>query len=332
MDPKDPNAAKVGSKETTKNPTKYRHPKHDNLVLWDVPGAGTLSFPRENYLEKINANQYDFFIIVVTERFTEIDFWLMDEVQKLKKRYYMVRTKTDIEMASRQHDRAGPFDENEAFEELKTELRSEIGMPRNQDPNFHFFMISNRDTRKYDFEKLELQLVKDVPQEKKSLMVFSLAGMSEKVIEEKANALRSRTWKIALLAGAGAAIPIPFLSTGIDAAVILEEVLFYRSQLALDDDSLGKLAKTVGVSLDTLKNNVGFHMNEDLSISGIGAFLAKHMFSGAGNQIAKYTLPVIGSVISCYTTISTTQFVLEEILDTMEYDARNVLYFVKTLN
>ncbi|XP_045210604.2 interferon-inducible GTPase 1-like [Mercenaria mercenaria] len=94
----DENAAKVDVKETTADLTPYYHPNNQNFVVWDMPGVGTPKFPKENYLEAVKFDRYDFSLIVPANRFTENDEWLAKQIQSRKKRFYFIRTGIDVDI------------------------------------------------------------------------------------------------------------------------------------------------------------------------------------------------------------------------------------------
>ena len=68
----DESAARVGVVETTNEPTAYEHPDFPNLKIWDLSGVGTPNYPRSEYLQKIQFERYDFFLILCRTRFTGI--------------------------------------------------------------------------------------------------------------------------------------------------------------------------------------------------------------------------------------------------------------------
>jgi hypothetical protein len=76
-------AAEVGVNETTEVPTKYVHPGNMNIALWDLPGVGSLKFPKSTNLQDVGFDKYDYFLIISSTRFTENDLWLAKEVHKL---------------------------------------------------------------------------------------------------------------------------------------------------------------------------------------------------------------------------------------------------------
>lgn len=89
LEAEDEGAANVGVVETTTEPRAYEHPDFPNLKIWDLPGknsfflllfhrtnhpfilgVGTPNYPRSCYLEKIQFERYDFFLILCRTRFT----------------------------------------------------------------------------------------------------------------------------------------------------------------------------------------------------------------------------------------------------------------------
>ena len=92
----DSGAAAVGIKKTTIKSIPYSHPKNEKLRILDIPGVGTLEFTRENYLQKVEFNKYDFYIILSADRFTEDDLWLGKQIKEAGKDFFFVRTKVDV--------------------------------------------------------------------------------------------------------------------------------------------------------------------------------------------------------------------------------------------
>ncbi|XP_060113691.1 interferon-gamma-inducible GTPase 10-like [Heteronotia binoei] len=92
----DEEAAKTDVIEGTKEPMGYSHPAFPDVTIWDLPGIGTPSFKAEEYLERVNYSQYDFFIIVSSNRFTVYDIQLSHAIRKMTKRFYYVRSKMDL--------------------------------------------------------------------------------------------------------------------------------------------------------------------------------------------------------------------------------------------
>ncbi|XP_052775821.1 T-cell-specific guanine nucleotide triphosphate-binding protein 2-like [Mya arenaria] len=121
----DPGAAAVDAVETTMKPTAYPHPDNPNLQVWDLPGVGTSTFTKENYLQKVNLNRFDFVLLLSFSRFTENDVWLANEIRRLKPKYnlFFIRTKIDDDVRSAQRSRRKP-QTSEGRQELLKKVRA----------------------------------------------------------------------------------------------------------------------------------------------------------------------------------------------------------------
>ena len=58
LKPTDTGAAKVKNKECTKEPKIYEYPNNSKIKLVDLPGANTINFPIETYLDEMNYSRY----------------------------------------------------------------------------------------------------------------------------------------------------------------------------------------------------------------------------------------------------------------------------------
>ena len=94
----DEEAAPTGCKETTTEVLGYPHPNYPNVVLWDLPGVGSTRFPAKKYLKMVEFEKFDFFIIISDTRFRENDVKLAQEIQRMGKEFYFVRSKIDNDL------------------------------------------------------------------------------------------------------------------------------------------------------------------------------------------------------------------------------------------
>ena len=103
----------------------------------------------------------------------------------------------------------------------------------------------------------------DFPVLKRSALILSLHATSEKLVAMKVKELRSRMWKLALVAGGVGAIPLPFASLMFDMTVVEREIKFYYTQLGLNEVSLERCARRNYVDVGQLKsivdNSVGLY-------------------------------------------------------------------------
>ncbi|XP_013388685.1 interferon-inducible GTPase 1 [Lingula anatina] len=315
LDETDPRAAKVGVVETTREPAPYKLPDKP-LTLWDLPGVGTASFPKETYLRQIKFRRYEFFIIVSSTRFSENDLWLAKAIQQENKKFYFVRSKIDIDIYNSRRQRV-PSEEvlRQVYENCHETLS------RGGFANVPVFLISNYDPNDWDFQKLMRQLINDVPEKKREALVLSIAATGEEAIRAKREALESRIWVASGLASAGVLVPVPGTSIAANFAVLLYEVSFYEEQFGLNQhlksDLFFKGGCLRGTTLSSLATKKG--MTE----------LIKKIVINKGPQTlfaeAARWIPLAGTAVSAAITFATTYHALHCILDTFEQEALNNL-------
>jgi predicted GTPase len=137
----------IGPTETT---IEKSGPYSKNGVsFFDLPGCGTKNFPREEYVKKIGLSSFDFLILVTSNRFYENDLFLIEEVKKLDKPIFIVRTKID------QLIEDGKFNvprksESETLSLCLYDLEQYLTEVK----HFGIYLISSRQPRKFDLGKL----------------------------------------------------------------------------------------------------------------------------------------------------------------------------------
>ncbi|ORX62765.1 P-loop containing nucleoside triphosphate hydrolase protein [Hesseltinella vesiculosa] len=88
-------AAPTGESETTKKPRAYRHPDLRSMVIWDMPGAGTMNHPASTYFEDKFLCAFDSLVIVTAERLMSIDVKIAQQAQQFNIPVLVVRNKAD---------------------------------------------------------------------------------------------------------------------------------------------------------------------------------------------------------------------------------------------
>ncbi|KAL8219535.1 UNVERIFIED_CONTAM: hypothetical protein K2H54_026579 [Gekko kuhli] len=120
-------SAEVGYTETTTEQKRYPHPAFPRVTVWDLPGIGTPRFNAKQYLEKVHFKQYDFFIIVASNRFTENDRKLANEIREMKRKFYYETLENDLDDLKRDGlILAMPAFSKEGLEKKKAALESLI--------------------------------------------------------------------------------------------------------------------------------------------------------------------------------------------------------------
>ncbi|XP_041910826.1 uncharacterized protein LOC119811504 [Arvicola amphibius] len=247
--------ALTGATETTKERTPYPHPKLPQVVVWDLPGIGSTSFPPEKYLTEMKFNEYDFFIIISSSRFKENDAQLAKAISEMEMNFYFVRAKIDSDIYNEKTSKPKAFNEKNVREKILEECSRHLKEALSSEPPV--FLVSNFDTSKYDFPKLESKLLYDLPAHKRKVFTVSLRSVTEDTINLKRDSLKQKVFLEALKAGALATIP--FVGMIRDELEDLNETFnLFRSYFGLDDASLEEIAKDLNVSVTAFRVRLRF--------------------------------------------------------------------------
>ncbi|KAK2887459.1 hypothetical protein Q8A67_015687 [Cirrhinus molitorella] len=189
-------SATTGPVETTIEPEVYLHPKYKKLKVWDLPGIGTPNFKADEYLELVQFERYDFFIIIASDRFRECQAQLAKQIRRMRKTFYFVRSKVDSIIDSQR--RKKNFDLKKTLDTIREDC--EYGLRRIGIEDTVVFLISSWEPQKYDFNLLQEQIEKDFPQKwrrrtkMRLLCVFALVAVVGLVAgEEGARLLASKS-------------------------------------------------------------------------------------------------------------------------------------------
>lgn len=286
----DKGAAKVGVNETTIEPQSYPHPLNKNLLFWDLPGVGTPKFPRDKYLDAIEFEKFDFYIIVSCDRFTDDDLWLAQEIQRAKKHFYFLRTKIDHTVSDAKQDQADPLDEHEVLQSIRDSIATELGKAEIENPDV--YLTSNHKKGLWDFERAKAKLMEDFPKLKRDAIVLSMVGHAKTTLSQKKEVLKDRIIPVAIYSTAANLVPIPGFSYNVDICMIKDELEFYEKQLGLDETSLKNLARDTNVDIEELQiiTEKVLYREDD-----IGGALSKR--KGTVRTLLSF-VPLIGSVVN----------------------------------
>ncbi|XP_060583122.1 T-cell-specific guanine nucleotide triphosphate-binding protein 2-like [Ruditapes philippinarum] len=191
----DDGAAAVGVDETTQNCAQYEHPDNKSFIVWDLPGVGTPNFPKESYLAQVGYERFDFFIVVSKTRFTENDMWLAKQITHSGKTFFFVRTNIEADVAN---DKRTSKNHNENTLLRSMKQNAEANLQKGGINNPKVFLIDNYAPEKYDFGKLNNELLASCEGLKKDAVALSLSAVTGEVIDEKKRVLEGRIHQVAL--------------------------------------------------------------------------------------------------------------------------------------
>ncbi|XP_048460914.1 interferon-inducible GTPase 5-like [Rhincodon typus] len=321
----DEGAAEVGNRETTKEPTGYKHPPNlPNVCFWDLPGIGTKKFPANKYLKEMKFKKYDFFIIISHCRFKENDTKFAKEIKRLGKNFYFVRSKIDNDLDSKRRG-GGKFNEEEELVKIRKDCVSKLqqaGIPK---PSV--FLISNLDLHLYDLSLLNKALEGDLPCIKKSVYMLALPNLNSDIVEKKRKELKKRVWMLATLSGVIGAVPVPGVSLASDISILIGGIIHFRQCLGLNDSDLERLAKRAGKSVEDLKavittSLVGGEIIPDV-INRLAWGVAAVTISAI--ELALDIIPVVGSIFGAGSSFLMTYKLLNAVLHDLAENAQRVV-------
>lgn len=319
--------APVGLNETTMEIKEYEYQDNPLIRLYDLPGAGTENFPLATYVEDVQMDQFDAFVCLTKDRFTENDVAIMKEIKFLGKPLFTARTHADVDCQKFLNENPDSFSlQTWAAEQnqLKDFINEKLGQRRLNAPVYHI-LCSVRSKKKFyhddweedksvtvefkEFETMKLAIIDSLPELQKSALLFSLGGpKSEEEIERIYEALRSRIWKVAAASACVGAIPVPGVSITFDASAFAVEMAHQMKCLGLDPVTLTKkaelLKRVAGQDLETLileeaADNVVYRKILSIMMGSTSSNLEEQVKDGSFlnhlNEFRRW-MPVHGSV------------------------------------
>ncbi|PIO40800.1 hypothetical protein AB205_0148310 [Aquarana catesbeiana] len=242
----DEESAQTDVVETTMEPTPYPHPKNKSVTYWDLPGIGTPNFKASEYLDKVQFQRYDFFIIIASERFKENHSMLAEEIQKMKKKFYFVRSKIDRDLRESQERRAKSFNEKKILDKIRQDCVNSLKVNLKDITDDSVFLISSFKPVLFDFSRLLKTFEDELPSHKRYVYLRALPNISFQAIKMKKQALESA---IPLVAVQAAVVSIvPGLSDVNEIFSLSYRIQGYVESFGLDEKSLSNLEERSGRS------------------------------------------------------------------------------------
>uniref|UniRef100_A0A3Q4GKN8 Interferon-inducible GTPase 5-like n=1 Tax=Neolamprologus brichardi TaxID=32507 RepID=A0A3Q4GKN8_NEOBR len=319
----DEGAAPTGVRETTSEVTPYPHPNNPNVMLWDLPGIGTTKFPAKKYLKLVGFEKFDFFIIISATRFTENDVKLAQEIQKMKKKFYFVRSKIDNDIQAERRRR--DFNEEETLTEIRDDCVHRLRGLGIKSPQV--FLVSSFELHLYDFNLLQQNLDRDLPKNKRDTLLFVMPNINPEIIIKKKKAFQSKIKYYALGSAAGAAVPLPGLSIAVDLALLVGAVTHYVFAFGLDVPSLKRLSAKTGVPYTALRAVIISPLAAAEITKELLFKVMTHVSSFATLIVAEEAsrfIPFIGIPAAMVLSFTTTYKFLNVILSELAEDAEKV--------
>ncbi|XP_008304204.1 interferon-inducible GTPase 5-like [Stegastes partitus] len=320
----DDGAAPTGCVETTIDVTPYPHPNFPKVTFWDLPGIGTTRFPADQYMEHVKFERFDFFIIISADRFRENDVKLAQEIQKMKKKFYFVRSKIDHNIQDEK--RIKNFNEEMTLKRIRDDCIQGLQQQGIEAPQV--FLVSSFELHLYDFSLLHETLERELPAHKRNALLFTMPNISREIINKKKKAFQANIKYHAVLSAIVAGVPVPGLSTTVDLGIMATVINKYVLGFGLDKLSLQRLADSTGVPYENLhaviKSPLALEkINVDLLLKVISQITSSGVLMAA-EEGSKF-LPLFGIVAAMALSFTATYKTLSFFLNSLAEDAQRVL-------
>ncbi|XP_066463172.1 interferon-inducible GTPase 5-like [Eleutherodactylus coqui] len=330
-------SAKTGVVETTMIPQPYVHPHHRNVRYWDLPGIGSPGFKPMDYLQLVNFNQYDFFLIITTERFRECHILLAQAIKSMGKKFFFLRSKIDSVLKGYRRRRTNCNKDEDLLKEIREDcikgLRSAgIEMPK-------VFLLSSLEPEKYDFYLLQKTIEDELPSQKRHAFLLCQPNFFHQALEQKRKAFLMQIWQWAIVStmnvttsqwtGANSASTVPYLSANGDLTLLVNVLNEYKKAFGLDARSLQTLADTFGKDLEDLRSVIRTSMAaQEITPELVFHHLKSQGLTDMGRIVTacvNQLIPQISMLASGGTAFGTTYWILSSSLANMAEDSARVL-------
>ena len=262
----------------------------------------------------LNSFSYDFFLILSDSTFKEDNHSLANKIRELKKPFFFVRTKIDVDIYNNQKRKGKPEEETKATVRKNIEDNLNEKTPQR---NQKIYLISNFDKDLYDFPRLVVDVAKCLPEIKQQVLTFSLRSFSTEILHLKMKHLRKRAWIASLKSGLAGLIPVPGLSFPINIGIMISEFKFYRDQLIVP------LVKDQGSFRINGPDNFARWYFENIDIpaalkyikgaaSRMGVVEGSLLVCGMiGDEVLKF-IPFVGSILGAASSFTTMVIILRQ--------------------
>ncbi|XP_034842371.1 interferon-inducible GTPase 5-like [Mirounga leonina] len=331
----DPKSAYTGVVEMTVGPTPYAHPKYPNVITWDLPGISTPTFQAEKYLQRVLPARYDFFIIITSDdvmSFTAHHAQLAREILQLGKRFYLIRSKVDVDIAASRSRCPSTFSEERVLSQIREDCWRRLegegqalgGWAGGGLKDPQVFLLSTFELGKYDFHRLEEVMVKDLESHERHVLLLAMPAVSEPVLERKAASLRQLIWLVAAVACGVNPSPVPGVQdVACDLHMLIDSLEGDRRSFGLDRDSLVTLVGQTGQPLHKI-------LEAARGPKTVTEALVVELLGRAPRDASAFTqellnVPVLGTLATCGLSFATIYQMLRPSLDEAVKDAQRAL-------
>ncbi|KAG1952000.1 immunity-related GTPase family, q2 [Pimephales promelas] len=315
MSQDDEGSARFPSSAAPEELTIFLNSKHPDYRLFDLPPISSdPTFQAEEYIERFKAVRYNAIIITFTESPSVNSVALWRELRSLQKEtiYFVLLASVN------DTDKTLEVKKAKSLELLKAE-----GVPLPK-----VFLVQPSALEKLDFLTFLEVMRGDLPEIRAHALLLALPTFSKSLVTQKKDAFKALVWAAASLSGGVSAIPVPLVSSMVDATVGVRILTKAQISLCLDDESLQRLARQRGLDPARMKALRTCALSVEVSKSEVKRRLAEAEkdTSTATTRLVELAMPRHARSVSRSFTVMLQA--LNTAIDDMGADAEKVVTMV----
>ncbi|XP_048476459.1 interferon-inducible GTPase 5-like isoform X2 [Rhincodon typus] len=247
-------------------PAPYRRPGFPCCTFWELPSVEDASFSPGDYLRAVEVDRYTGFYILSSGRFTQQAAALADELRRLGKPFYFVRTKIDM-------DAHGYKDREFAKKALQVIAANRFACLDLDYAIARFFCVSCHESERFDFPACIRALQNSSPPLQRHALLLSLHHLADKM--ELKNSLKELIPVSAVYSCVIDPVAVEQLPYRANIGFLCEEIRLYRLLLGLDYPALSKRARLVGQPAFVLSDEIQTRMARELTEKAVAEELLR---------------------------------------------------------
>ncbi|XP_029432155.1 interferon-inducible GTPase 5-like [Rhinatrema bivittatum] len=310
--------AKTGVTATTRKATAFPYPGAPNVRVWDLPGLGTPELPMEQYLENMELDYYDFFIVVASERYKHAHSVLVKAIAALGKQFFFIRNKVDADLGVGGKPRASMplLDAGERQDRVKKDCIDALRKEGVAQPNV--FLVSSLEPEEYEMQEVRKTLDEEIPHLKKEALLRAVPGLIAIVVRKTRREMIKNVY--------GKALQICLYSTETNCNEAMSSLTStlsnYCIDLGLDQESLQRIAEATETPVKGLQDEIRCPLAKEIKADDILKQVCK---SVSVTALVWTYVPYWGQSSTPELSLEATYNLLKESVWDLSEDAKRVL-------
>lgn len=276
----------------------------NGIFLTDLPGYGTVKFPRETYAEKFQIAKYDLFMCVTDDKLKEDDVAFFKDLAQMGKRCIFVRNKID-----------SLYEPGSTDAQLRNRIIKNFENQIGKSVRILFTSCRTKD----GLAQLVQAIEEALSGVKRDRFVRSAAAYSKDFLDKKKEASRQYAWFAASGAAFGNMVPVPGAGIAADIAAVLTAMKQIKADFQLSEARLDKYATALPGVAPIIRNVIEYASKEG------AIFLLRSVGSAAAAAEATKWVPIVGTITAGVISLAAVRLVLEKYIEDCYKVAEEIL-------